>query len=274
MGRLDQAVAIVTGGGRGIGREIAASFALEGSAVAVVARSARQVEETCAHISRAGGRALAMVVDVTDRWEVEDLAHRVEAELGPPSILMNNAGSFGALGPVTEVDPDAWWHDVTVNLLGSFLCARAVLPGMIERGRGRIINMVGGGMASPFPFGSGYASSKAALMRFTDTLDREVAESGVRVFAMGPGLVRTAMTEHQLTTEAGKRWFPWIKERFELGKDVPPNLAAELAVVIASGALDDLHGRALGVGDDLTALSENTERIIREDLKTLRFHDL
>jgi NAD(P)-dependent dehydrogenase (short-subunit alcohol dehydrogenase family) len=274
MGRLQGQVAIVTGAGRGIGREIAAALASEGALVAVVSRTAAQVEETCGRIGHAGGTAVGIAADVADRGEVEEAVRRVQGELGMPTLLVSNAGSFDALGPVAEVDPEIWWHDVTVNLLGPFLCARAVLPGMIGLGRGRIVNMIGGGMAGPFPYGSGYASSKAALQRFTESLDQEVAASGVGVFAMGPGLVRTAMTELQVTTEAGKRWFGHIKAMFEQGKDVPPTRAAKLAVEIASGRLDDLHGRCFGVGDDLDKVVAAKGRILREDLKTLRFRDL
>ncbi len=274
MRRLEGRVAIVTGGGRGIGREIACALAAEGAAVAVVSRTAAQVDESVNRIKGEGGRAVGMAADVTDLAAVEAMVRRVEAELGPVDVLMNNAGSFAAIGPVVEVDPAAWWRDVTINLLGPFHTCRAVLPGMVSRGRGRIINMIGGGTGGPFPYGSGYGSSKAALMRFTESLDREVGDAGVRVFAMGPGLVRTAMTELQLTTEAGRRWMKRIHEMFAQGSDVPPTMAARLAVEIASGRLDELHGRAFGVRDDLDQVLAQKDRIVAEDLKTLRLQEL
>jgi NAD(P)-dependent dehydrogenase (short-subunit alcohol dehydrogenase family) len=274
VGRLEGRVAIVTGGGRGIGREIASALAAEGAAVAVVSRTASEVEETVRRIKGEGGRAEGIAADVTDLAAVEAMARRVEAELGPVDVLMNNAGSFAAIGPVVEVDPAAWWRDVTTNLLGPFHTCRTVLPGMVSRRRGRIINMIGGGTAGPFPYGTGYGSSKAGLMRFTESLDREVADTGVRVFAMGPGLVHTAMTELQLTTEAGRRWMRRIHEMFAQGRDVPPTLAARLAVEIASGRLDDLHGRAFGVRDDLDGILAAKDRIISEDLKTLRLQEI
>jgi NAD(P)-dependent dehydrogenase (short-subunit alcohol dehydrogenase family) len=274
MGRLQAQVAIVTGGGRGIGREIARAFAREGAAVAVVSRTQGQVAETVSLIRGQGGRAVAIPADVTDLAAVEAAVGRVESELGPVDVLMNNAGSFNAIGPVVEVDPGDWWGDVTTNLLGTFHACRAVLKGMLARRRGRIINMIGGGTAAAFPYGSGYGSSKAAVMRLTESLDREVAETGVRVFAMGPGLVRTAMTELQLVTEAGRRWMTRIHEMFAQGKDVPPAMAAALAVEIASGRLDELRGRAFGVRDDLDHVLANKERILAEDLKTLRLVEL
>lgn len=274
MGKLDGQVAIVTGSGRGIGREIARAFAGEGAKVAVVSRTEGQVAETVRRIGLDGGSALAVAADVTVLAAVEAMVARVESELGPVDVLMNNAGSFTAIGPLAAVDPAAWWRDVTTNLLGSFHACRAVLAGMLARGKGRIINMIGGGTGSPFPYGSGYGSSKAALMRLTESLDREVQDAGVRVFAMGPGLVRTAMTELQLKTEAGRRWMKRIHEMFEKGMDVPPTLAARLAVEIASGRLDELHGRAFGVRDDLDAVLAQKDLILAEDLKTLRLTEL
>jgi NAD(P)-dependent dehydrogenase (short-subunit alcohol dehydrogenase family) len=198
------------------------------------------------------------------------MVDRVTEEFGPVDILMNNAGSFNALGPVTEVDHQTWWRDVTVNLLGPFLCCQAVVPGMIERGHGHVLNMTGGGTARPMPHGSGYGSSKAAIMRFSECLDLEVRDKGVIVFAMGPGLVRTTMTELQLNTPEGRRWFGRIKKRFDEGADVSPTLAAGLAVELASGRMDQFHGRGFNAQDDLDAILADKEKILSEDLKTLR----
>src|SRR5262249_20297626 len=150
-----------------------------------------QVEEAARAIEAQGGTALAVPADVTEAGAVEGMVRRGEAEFGPVGLLGNNAGSFYAIGPTWEGDPEAWWRDVTINLNGLFLCCRAVLPGMVARDRGRVLNMIGGGTGSPFPYGSGYASSKAAVMRLTECIAAELsrAESRVAVFAMGPGLV-------------------------------------------------------------------------------------
>ena len=150
------------------------------------------------------------------------------------------------------------------------MTCRAVLQGMISRGSGTILNMTGGGTAGPLAYGSGYGTSKAAVMRFTETLDREVHDAGVMVFAMGPGLVRTAMTELQLNTAEGQRWLGRIKDLFDQGADVSPTLAAGLAVELASGRLDDFHGRGFNAKDDLEAIEADRDKIIAQDLKTLR----
>ena len=273
MPELTGQVAIVTGAGRGIGRAIAEAFAAEGARVGLAARSADQLEAVAEAIGAAGGTALVLPVDVTDRQAVETMVRRVEEELGPVDVLVNNAGSFYALGPVWEVEPAKWWRDVTINLNGLFLCCHAVLQGMVGRNRGRILNMIGGGTGNPFPNGSGYASSKAAVMRLTECLAQELrqTEKAVAVFAMGPGLVRTALTEHQLESPEGQQWMPQIRTMFEEGRNVPPTRAAALAVALAGGRFDRLAGRCFGVGDNLEEILARQDEILRKDQKTLRF---
>lgn len=274
MTKLKDQVVIVTGAGRGIGRAIAHKCAAAGAKVAVASRTAAQLEQVAAEIGDAGGIALAIPTDVTDRDSVERMVQKTESELGPVDLLVNNAGSFYSIGPVWETDPEAWWRDVTINVLGVYLCCHAVLPGMIERGQGRVINLIGGGATNPFPYGSGYGTSKAAVMRFTETLAAEVKAHGVKVFAMGPGLVRTALTEFQMESEEGRRWLSRIVKLLEAGKDVPPTLAGELAVEIGSGRFDTLAGRAVSVGFDHTAMETRADEIIEKDLYTLRLNRL
>lgn len=246
---LEGKVAIVTGAGRGIGRGIAMALAAAGAHTVCAARTHQQLAETVALIQQAGGRAEACVLDVTDRTATERMARQVQERHGRIDILVNNAGSFSAIGPVWEVDPETWWHDVTVNLYGTFLCSRAVLPYMLARRDGTIINLSGGGAAGPFAYGSGYGSSKAAVVRFTDCLAMEVRESNIRVYVMGPGLVRTAMTEYQLTSPDGQRYLARIAGMFAQGRDVPPERAGRLAVLLASNTDMRLSGRVFSVQD-------------------------
>jgi NAD(P)-dependent dehydrogenase (short-subunit alcohol dehydrogenase family) len=273
MRELNGQVAIVTGAGRGIGRAIAARLAHAGARVSLAARSAEEIEAAAAEIRAAGGEALPLPTDVTDTTSVRALVDRVTATFGPVDLLVNNAGSFYAIGPAWEVDPERWWTDVTINLRGVFLGCHAVLPAMVARNRGRIINLIGGGTGSPFPYGSGYASSKAAVMRFTETLSEELrqAEASIPVFAMGPGLVRTRLTEYQLESAEGQRWMGRIEELFAEGRDVPPTRAAELALQLATGRFDVLTGRCFGVNEDLDEILARSEEILKKDLKTLRF---
>jgi len=268
--RLNGQTALVTGAGRGIGRAIAMHLAAEGARVGLAARTASQLRETLSRIREAGGQALALPLDVADRAAVEAAISQCEAAFGPLDLLVNNAARCACIGPAWEVDPEDWWQELTVNVKGLFLCCRAAMPGMVRRGKGRIINLIGGGTASPIAYLSGYGTSKAAVMRFTECLALEARDTGVKVFAMGPGLVRTAMTELQLTTEAGRKWMPRIAEAFAQGRDVPPTLAAALAVELASGRFDALSGRAFSAGADLDRIEQLREAIVAEDAMTLR----
>jgi NAD(P)-dependent dehydrogenase (short-subunit alcohol dehydrogenase family) len=263
-------VAIVTGGGRGLGQAIARALAASGASVAVAARSADQLADTVAAIAAASGRALAIQTNVTDPEAVARLAQTVERELGPVDLLVNNAGVTTPLGPVGEVCPDEWWRCMAIHVRGTFLCCRAVLPGMLARGRGRIVNVASKGGLRPIPFYSAYCASKAAVIRLTETLDAETRAQGVRAFAIHPGLLRTQMTEYLMQSPEGRKWFPWFRDSFDAGKDVPPERAAQLVVLLAAGMADGLSGRFLDVADDLTQLLQQREEIERDDLYTLR----
>jgi NAD(P)-dependent dehydrogenase (short-subunit alcohol dehydrogenase family) len=210
-GELIGQVAIVTGGGRGLGQVIAQTLAQAGAVVAVAARSTAQLGETVALIEQQGGRALSFEVDVTDQGTVQQMVAEVEQTLGAVDLLVNNAGVITPLGPIWEVDAEAWWHCLDVNLRGSFLCTRAVLPSMIARRRGRILNMSSVAGLEAIAYCSAYVTSKTALIRFTENVAVETQEYGLSAFAIEPGTVRTAMTEYLYSSEAGRKWIPWFQ---------------------------------------------------------------
>jgi len=271
---LRNQVTIVTGAGRGLGRAISVALAQAGAAVGVVARSEAQVAETASAVKQAGGEPLAVIADVSDSAAVERAVRQVEGALGPVDLLVNNAATPGPLGPMWEADADDWWHSFEVNLRGPFLCSRAVLPAMIARRRGRIINLATSAATVAVAHMGAYVIAKTALIRFTENLAAELVNSGVSVFAIDPGTVRTAMSQHLLESEAGKKWLPWFRKLFDLGRDVPPEKAAELVVHLASGRADALAGRFLGVADDLPKLLEQLEEVKRSALYTLRVRKL
>jgi len=268
---LNNTVAVVTGAGRGIGREIALYQARNGAKVAVLARTASDLDETGSLIDKEGGVAVSFPVDLVDRHAVEQVLDRVASELGPIDLLVNNHGSFRAFGPIWECDPEIWWQDVEINLRGTFNTCRLVAPAMLARGKGRIVNLVGGGTGNSFPNGSGYASSKAAIMRFTECLNDTTTDRGVLAFAVDPGLVRTSMTELQLYSDAGKTYLPGIQELFENGVNIPPSRAAALITDIAAGRFDPLAGRLLRGVDDRDLLEQEMKQIVAHDARALRF---
>ncbi len=269
---LDGRTAIVTGSGRGIGRAIALEFAREGANVVCCARREKEVAETVAMIEAEGGAGLAVRADVSKEKDVENLAARALERFGRIDVLFNNAASFRALGAVWEVDVDDWWGDVTTNFLGPMLCCRAVLPHMMKRNEGVIINMYGGGAVVPLPGGSGYGCSKAALLRFTDTLAGELAREGHRILvvAMGPGFVRTETTEYQTTNPLGVKWIPSSKEAIDAGDTRPPEDCAKSSVALLRVLSAEMHGRIFDTGMDFDDVARRAKEIKEKDLRVMR----
>jgi 3-oxoacyl-[acyl-carrier protein] reductase len=244
-------VALVTGGGRGIGAGIARELAAAGMQVAVSARTKEQVEEVAGEI---GG--LAVVADVSSPGDAEAMVGEVERALGPIDLLVANAGISGPRAKTWEADPVAWWHTHEVNVLGVFLCCRAVIPGMIERGRGRIVITASGAAYLPGTRSTAYSSSKAAVNRFGETLAVELEPEGIAVFPISPGLVKTEMTGDAFPDNA-----PWT----------PPELAPRLVRVLASGRADSLSGRYIHAEhDDIEDLIRRADEIVENDLNAIR----
>jgi NAD(P)-dependent dehydrogenase (short-subunit alcohol dehydrogenase family) len=238
----------VTGGGRGVGANVAHALAEDGFSVVVAARTREQVESVAAEI---GGRALEL--DVSSAESIE----RAVAGAGEIELLVNNAGITGPDGHTWEVDPAGWWRTFEVNVRGPFLCARAALPGMIERGGGRIVNVASGAAYLPTSsIDTAYASSKAALHRFSELLAGDLAAFGIPVFSISPGLVRTAMTEDSFPEDA-----PWT----------PPEAAPTLVRKLATGSYDALAGRYLHAEhDDLDDLMSRLGQVRDNDLNAIR----
>ncbi len=183
-------VALVTGGGRGIGREIALALAREGCAVAVAARTMQEVEEAAAAVRLAGPAALAVPLDVTDPSGVARALAHVADRLGPVDVLVNNAGIAGS-APLLKTEPEMWERHLQVNVTGPYLMTRAVLGGMLERGWGRVINIASLAGLHGAPYVTAYTASKHALVGFTRALAMEVSGQGVTVNAICPGYVAT-----------------------------------------------------------------------------------
>jgi 3-oxoacyl-[acyl-carrier protein] reductase len=237
--------ALVTGGGRGIGAGIARALAEDGWSVVVGARSRDQIEQVAQEI---GGRAVEL--DVADRESVE----RAVTEAGGVELLVANAGIGGQGQPTWEAEPEDWWRVLEVNVLGVHLSCRAVIPGMLERGRGRIVITGSGAAYLPGMSHTDYPASKAAVCRYGETLHNELG-GRIPVFFFSPGLVQTEMTSGFGDNA------PWT----------PPELAPKLVVALASGRADGLAGRYIHAEhDDIDDLIARTDEVQQNDLNSIR----
>ena len=200
--RLKDKVAIVVGGGRGIGEAIALRFAIEGARVVLAARSASELNRVATQIKAANGRAHVHVTDVTDRLQVNHLVEVSLEAFGRIDVLVNAAGSYGPIGPLWEVDPEEWVNAFSVNVFSAFLLCQAVLPHMIRTRRGKIVHFSGGGATAPLPRFTAYGVSKGALVRLTETLAEEVREYNIQINAIAPGAVDTKLQDQVLAAGA------------------------------------------------------------------------
>jgi 3-oxoacyl-[acyl-carrier protein] reductase len=242
---LEGQVALVTGGGRGIGANVARELAAAGMQVWVTGRSADQVEAVAAEI---GGHSL--VGDVSRREDVERWVREAE----PVDLLVANAGRNLREGDAWSVDVDEWWNVFEVNVLGVHLCCRAVVPGMLERGRGRIVITGSGSAYLPGPTETAYSASKAAVCRYGETLANALRDR-LPVFVISPGLVQTEMTGGFPDD------LPWT----------PPECAPRLVHALATGELDALAGRYLHAEHDPPeALRGRIDEILEQDLNAIR----
>jgi 3-oxoacyl-[acyl-carrier protein] reductase len=245
-GELQGQVALVTGGGRGIGRNIALELAAAGASVVVTGRTREDVEAVA---DETGGRAL--VGDVSKREDVE----RWFSEARDIDVLVNNAGTAIREPAAWEVEPDEWWHVFEVNVLGVYLCCRAAIPRMLERGTGRIVNVASGAAYLPDTKSTAYSASKAGVHRFSEILADQLRPHGIPVFSISPGLVRTDLTANAPDDA------PWT----------PPELAPRLVRALVSGRLDRLAGRYLHAEhDDVDDLAARADEIVANDLNAIR----
>jgi NAD(P)-dependent dehydrogenase (short-subunit alcohol dehydrogenase family) len=251
LAELDGQVALVTGGGRGIGADVARELAAAGMRVAVSARTPEQVQSVADEI---GG--VAVVADVSRREDVERMVGDVERELGDVDLLVANAGiSIWEDTPAWELDPADWWRVLEVNVLGVYLCCRAVIPRMLERGSGRIVITGSGAAYLPGSTSTAYSSSKAAVVRFGETLAKQL-DGRIPVFPISPGLVQTEMTGDRFAADA-----PWT----------PPECAPRLVRALASGRFDRLSGRYLHAEHDPPEeLESRIDEILDRDFNAIR----
>ncbi|MBC9889692.1 MAG: SDR family NAD(P)-dependent oxidoreductase [Opitutae bacterium] len=263
---------IVTGAGRGIGRSIAVVLGEAGSRVACAARTLDQIEETAQVIRKNRGEAFAMRTDVTVSEDVRRLVEATLDRFGRIDFLINNAGVNQSIGALWEVDPEIWWGDQTVNLKGPLLTTQAVLPHMLERDFGVIVNLLGGGAPSPLPGASGYACSKTALARMTDNLamDLKITGSNVLVYGFNPGLVKTRLSVGHAKHPLAETWLPSLKENLNAGKHHAPEIPAKAILELLLRQPVCMAGRMFSVGMVLDEIEDQSEENLEKDLYALR----
>jgi NAD(P)-dependent dehydrogenase (short-subunit alcohol dehydrogenase family) len=250
-------IALVTGGGRGIGRAIALRLAADGFAVAVAARSRAQLDEVVQEIQAAGGTALALTCDVTRQEDVSRTVDAVRRQLGDIAVLVNNAGVSGPMGPIGVVDPQAWWAAQAVHVLGSLMFMTAIVPRMVANGGGRIINVcsvAGVIIANNF---SSYAVAKSTLIRLSEHVAAERREQNIQVFPIQPGTILTAMARDTIATPEAARW---VAPLVGLLQQLTPQQSEQALLKmqdfvsdLARGRFDALSGRYLDVDQERIA---------------------
>ncbi|KRD44576.1 short-chain dehydrogenase [Cellulomonas sp. Root930] len=248
--------ALVTGAGRGIGRGIALGLARAGYAVALVGRTRAHLDAVAQEI---GGDVCVAAADLVDGTAVLDAVARVEEELGGIGLLVNNAGVIErAEVPFVDDDVEDSWRVIEANVRGPLLVTHAVLPGMLARGDGRVLNLNSGAGHRAMTSYTGYAISKGALARFTTQLDAQYRDRGIRVLDLAPGHVETAMTTSMPLHEGRTQW-------------TPVEAVAELVRAFGDGELDALSGRFVRAGTDtVESLRAATPQILATHARTLR----
>ncbi len=262
-GELAGEVAIVTGAGRGFGKEIAKRLAREGAAVTLVARNRAELDETAGEIAAAGGKAFAATADVTDRDGVERVVAAAEAHFGPATLLVNNAGLDRPFGPIGMIDPDEWWATHAIHVRGPLLFMSAVLPAMRARRKGHIVNIASLGGKEVTANMSAYCVGKATEIRLTEHVAAETRGDGVGVFAIEPGTAITSMGASTLANPEAQKWIPggiaFLTAVQEAQRDPAVREAVfqrcgDMVVSLLSGRYDALSGSYLEPQDDFDAL--------------------
>ncbi len=273
---LEGRAALITGANQGLGLEIARAYVQAGASVMLCARNAELLEQARAELAAlaAPGQIVAAhAADVSQPNEVEHLVASALQQLPQLQILVNNAGVYGPKGVIEEIDWDEWVQAISINLLGSVLLCRAVLPHFKAQHYGKIVQISGGGATNPLPRLSAYAASKAAIVRFAETLAEETRDDGIDVNAIAPGALNTRLLDEVIAAgpaKVGQSFYERsVKQKAQGG--TPLDKGAELAVFLAAAASDGITGKLISaVWDPWASLPEHLDELRRSDIYTLR----
>jgi NAD(P)-dependent dehydrogenase (short-subunit alcohol dehydrogenase family) len=274
--RLGGRVAIITGASQGLGEEIARHFVSEGASVLLCARGEAALKTVEGRLSTAAGkgqRVFARVADVSNPKDIDLIFAEALGAFGRIDVLVNNAGVYGPIGSTHEVAWDAWVDAIETNLLGVVYACRAVTPIMINQKSGKIINLSGGGATNPLPRMTSYAASKAAVVRFTESLAHDLKPHGIDVNAIAPGALNTRLLDQVLAagSEAVGNGFYERMVKIKREGGTPLSRGAELAVYLASDASNGITGRLISATwDKWSTLHERARELDATDIYTLR----
>ncbi len=273
--KLTGRVAIVTGASAGLGTAIAERFAAEGASLMLCARNRSELDTQRAQLSKAypGVTIYAQVADVAKPDDVDRLFAETAKTLGKVDILVNNAGVYGPMGSIDQIDWAEWVHAIAINLTGTVYCARKAVELFKPNRYGKIVNLSGGGATNPLPGISAYAASKAAVVRFTETLALEVKADGIDVNAIAPGTLATRLTDQLLAAGPDKVGAALYERMTKLKADggTPLSVGADLCVYLASAESDGLTGRLIAALWDPWPFTDDVKRdIAGSDIYTLR----
>jgi NAD(P)-dependent dehydrogenase (short-subunit alcohol dehydrogenase family) len=273
---LSGKVAIITGANQGFGLEIAKKYVLAGADVMLCARNAPLLLEAHAYLNNMaapGQKILAQAGDVSAEADVRALISETLTQLGSCHILVNNAGIYGPKGEIEEVDWAEWTKTIEINVYGSILMCREILPHFKAQGYGKVVQLSGGGATNPMPLISAYAVSKAAIVRFAETFAEEVRGTGIDVNAIAPGALNTRMLDEVLEAgpeKVGKEFYERSLKQKESGGS-PLGRGADLALFLASAASDGITGKLISaIWDDWEHWPEHLDELSSSDVFTLR----
>ena len=273
---LENKIAIITGANQGLGFEIARKYLEAGASAMICARNGTlldQAKQELQPLLRPGQEIISQNADVSKIDDVESVVETTIRKFGHIDILVNNAGVYGPKGVIEDVDWQEWVHAIEINLYGSILMCRAVLPHFKAQGRGKVVQLSGGGATKPLPRISAYAVSKAAVIRFIETLAEEVRENHIDVNAIAPGALNTRMLDEVLDAgpqKVGKAFYEQsLKQKQDGG--APLDIGAELAVFLGSPLSDGITGKLINaVWDPWALFPEHFDELNKTDIYTLR----
>ncbi len=266
---------VITGASGGVGGMLAKGLAQKGHHVICLGRNRDRLEELVKRIQSAGGSASWQVADMMVEQMVLAAGSRIHTELGHIDVWINNVGvnNHNAIGPTWELEPEHWWTEVSTNLYTAFLGTRTAIQLMKERNYGYIINLGGGGVQEPKPFGSAYGAAKTALVKFTETVNGELEQEGlnIKLFAFNPGFIRNKRTELLVESEVARKYMPKLAQILKFGKMSEIQDSIVLIEALISGKADPLGGRYFLADDkNIGEAMQDSEAYQRDQRNLLR----